>query len=589
MIPGCPGSRNLLLLTDMNADSDSLPPAAVREPGTTAHTQAGSHFTRLSKVWGWVGRHKSALLFLLAYLLAGAVDLFPNPRFGVQPWNPQPALALALIAYGGSGYGPVVLTGILAAWFAVPAAHHGAETVLAAVVMAVTYWGAGLLLRRWTQWSSAEVRPRDVNRLLLLCLATAILVALVDALRQFVGSELAASALPVLVFRLFIADLLGLVVLTPALLQWASKAGLRLVQETPYWIVARDTLIFVLVLGALLLLVFGMRPLDEFRMSYLLFLPMIVVAMRYGLFGVATTIPLGQLGLLGALTLTGTRPGTAFEFQLLMLALAVSTLYLGALSDERQRSTARIAGQERTLRERDRALAEAQRIASTAELAAALAHDLNQPLSAIGTFARASQVLAERGDSERAKLSETLEQVVQESARAGQYLRRMRDFFRTGSMRLERVSVASLIENTHAHVRDRLVSADIQWRCTIEPALPEVSVDAVQIGAVLGNLVVNACDALEGRLTWRQVHLKAFRISDGGDCQVRILVQDTGPGVPAELRQRLFTPLATSKPNGMGLGLALSRSIAERQGGRLWFDPDREMTTFCLDLRAHAN
>jgi C4-dicarboxylate-specific signal transduction histidine kinase len=213
---------------------------------------------------------------------------------------------------------------------------------------------------------------------------------------------------------------------------------------------------------------------------------------------------------------------------------------------------------------------------------------LNQPLSAIGTFARASQVLAERGDAERAKLNETLDQIVQESARAGQYLRRMRDFFRTGSMRLEQVNVASLFENTHAHVRDRLARADIQWRCTIEPGLPEVSVDAVQIGAVLGNLVVNACDALEGRLTWRQVHLKAFRITDGGECQVRILVQDTGPGVPSEVRQRLFTPLATSKPNGMGLGLALSRSIAERQGGRLWFDPDREMTTFCLDLCSHA-
>jgi len=588
MIPGCPGSGNLLLVLHMNADSDSLPPAAVHDTGITADSGARNQFRRLSKVWAWVVRHKFALLFLLAYVAADAVDLFPNPRFGVQPWNPQPALALALVAHGGSAYVPVVLVGILVAWYIVPTAHLGADSVLAAVVMAVVYWGAGLIVRRWTQWSSAQVRPRDVNRLLLICLATAILIAVAEALRQFAGSDLATSALPLLVFRLFIADLLGLVVLTPALLQWASNSGLQIAQKTSYWIVARDALIFVLVLGALLLLVFGLRPLDEFRMSYLLFLPMIVVAMRYGLFGIATTIPLAQLGLLGALTLAGTRPGTAFEFQLLMLTLAISTLYLGALSDERQRSATRIAGHERTLRERDRVLAETQRIASTAELAAALAHDLNQPLSAIGTFARASQVLADRGEAERAKLIETLDQVVQESARAGQYLRRMRDFFRTGSMRLEPISVDGLVESTHAHVRDRLVRADIQWRCTIEPGLPAVSVDAVQIGAVLGNLVANACDALEGRLTWRQVHLKAYRITDGGDCHVRILVEDTGPGVPAEVRQRLFTPLATSKPNGMGLGLALSRSIAERQGGRLWFDPDREMTTFCLDLRADA-
>ena len=65
---------------------------------------------------------------------------------------------------------------------------------------------------------------------------------------------------------------------------------------------------------------------------------------------------------------------------------------------------------------------------------------------------------------------------------------------------------------------------------------------------------------------------------------LRIRVQDTGPGIAPEVRQRLFTPLATTKPGGMGLGLALSRSITERQEGRLWFDPDAERTTFCLDL-----
>ncbi|SPE21575.1 putative Histidine kinase,histidine kinase,MASE1-containing protein [Burkholderiales bacterium] len=570
----------------MSADSDSITPGSEPDSGILARPRAGA--APLAWIRGRGARFWLGALFWIAYVLADTVDLFPNARFGVQPWSPQPALALALIAHGGSLYAPVVLAAIVGAWFIAPASHLGSELVLAGVGVAATYWGAGLALRRWAHWGSGQVRPRDVHVLLAICLGAAILVAVMDALRQVAGPDLAASALPLLSLRLFIANLLGLVVLTPALLQWAGGTWPQLWARLRNPVVARDALIFVVVLGALLELVFGLRPLDEFRMSYLLFLPMIVVAMRYGLLGAATAIPAVQLGLLGALTLAGTRPGTAFEFQLLILTLAISALYLGALSDERQRAAARIAEHERVLRERDHALADAQRIASTAELAAALAHDLSQPLSAIGTFARASQVLAERGEAEHAKLLETLEQVVQESARAGQYLRRMRDFFRTGSMREERVSVTSLFESTHAHLRDRLVRADVRWRTTIEPGLPAVCVDSVQIGAILGNLVANACDVLEDRISWRQIHLKAFRVTDGEIPMVRILVEDTGPGVPAEVRERLFKPLATNKPNGMGLGLALSRSIAQRQRGRLWFDAEREITTFCLDLPAYV-
>ncbi len=527
--------------------------------------------------------------FVAAYVFADpATGLFPNPRFGVQPLSPHPALAVVLMVMGGRRAAPAVLAAVLLGWALARDGSFGLVAVPAALAMMGVYWAAGAALRRFAHWDGAQIAPRDVNALLAVCVPAALLCATVDAVHQIVGGSLGADVMPILTLRLFVASLLGMTVLAPLLLQLTSGAWLRQLEAASPGAVARDGLVFLVTLGILLEIVFGLRPLDEFRMSYLLFMPMIVIAMRRGVFGVATLLPFVQAGLLVALMLIGTRPGTAFEFQLLMLTMAVATLYLGALSDDRQRAAERIAGHERALRERGVALAEAQRMASTAELAAALAHDLSQPLSAIGTYASASQVLAARGPQEHAKLVETLGHITSESARAGQYLRRMRDFFRTGAMREESVGVAELVETAHAHVRDRLARDGVRWHSEIDAGLPPVQVDTVQIGAVLGNLVGNACDALAQHAGARVIHVRAFMVPASKPTLVRIQIEDSGPGIPPELRPRLFLPLATSKPHGMGLGLALSRSIAERQGGHLWFDDSRTATTFCLDLRTHA-
>jgi signal transduction histidine kinase len=527
-----------------------------------------------------------AVAFCVAYLaLDAGTAVFPVAPTKWTPWNPQAALALTLIAVAGLRFVPAVIGAVLLAEFVVRDAPAGLVSLLSALAIGSTYGAAGFLVGRFTRWTRGGMTRRDLSALALISLATSITVALLLALTHALAGTLALSLLHIVSLQVVIGEALGLIVAAPALLLYFSGSWNPEAENTMRGgRLGRDLLVFLLVLGALLLLIFWWSPFDEFRMSYLLLVPTIAFATRNGLVGAALAVPLVQVGLIIAVRLFASEAATAFEYQMLALALALTSLYIGLMSSERERAARHLALRERELREQRNALSEAQRTAATSELSAALAHDLNQPLSAIGTYARAARLLAERDDADRSTLFHTLEQISAESTRAGQYVRRMRDFFRTGTMRSEQVQVESLIERGRAHLRDRLERASIRFDISVQPGLPPLRTDAVQAGAVLDNLLGNACDALAETAPPRRIHVSASRLPDKVPARVRITVQDSGPGVPPELRPQLFKPLATSKPHGMGLGLALSRSIAERLGGGLSYDAGSGVTTFHLDL-----
>lgn len=528
--------------------------------------------------------------FVCAYIaLDAATYVFPAPPFAATPWNPQPALSVALIANAGAVMAPAVLLAVLLAEGAVRSAPGGGlGFLLACAGVTASYVVAGLLVRHYTRLRWAQATLRELSIFLATAIAAAAAAAALYVAAYLAdGTLMRGQALAVLA-RLWIGDLVGLVVATPVLLLAAAGFGrddsATASRMAPF---LAELALFTGVLVLVLVLVFGVKPLDEFRMSYLLFLPLIVFALRHGLPGAAIAVPLAQVGLLLSVALTATRAATAFEFQLLMLTLAITTLAFGALASERRRAAAALAAQEAALREQQAELARAQRTAAAAELAAALAHELNQPLSAISNYANASRVLAAGDEAQRAQLAETLARIAEESARAGQFVRRMRDFYRTGAAQMETASVAALVDGAHAQVRDRMRGLSILWDCRIDAGLPPVRVDRTQIGAVLNNLLGNAIDAVSGRAPPRIIRMRALRSARGAAATVRLEVSDNGPGVPLEVRDQLFEPMATSKPHGMGLGLAMARTIVARHGGSLWLDTTRDSTTFCLELPAH--
>lgn len=209
------------------------------------------------------------------------------------------------------------------------------------------------------------------------------------------------------------------------------------------------------------------------------------------------------------------------------------------------------------------------RLSAMGEMASALAHELNQPLSAIANYLNGAKRLLARDPSADAKAIEAVDKAVGQALRAGDIIRRLRDFLSRGEG--ER-SVESLSKLVHEACGLALVGAKesgVDVRYELDPHLDRVLVDRIQIQQVLVNLVRNALEAMHGQA--RRQLLVSTVIDD--DMAI-VRVADTGTGLDANIAERLFQPFVTTKAHGMGVGLSISRTIIEAHGGRIWTEPN---------------
>jgi len=241
---------------------------------------------------------------------------------------------------------------------------------------------------------------------------------------------------------------------------------------------------------------------------------------------------------------------------------------------------------EATARAHQSELAHVSRLSLAGEMASALAHELNQPLTAIAAYGRGCLRLLRQPAPEPLLLREGLEQLVGQAERAGDIISRLREFVSSGTTQRRLVAVGTLIESAVALARIEAAQNGIDVRVRIEPDLPPVRADRIQIEQVLLNLLRNGMEAILGAdVADRVLTVEAARTSGGA---VEIAVADSGPGVGAELAAQLFEPFVTTKPLGMGLGLAISRSIVEAHQGRLRFvRRDGTGAVFAFELPAH--
>jgi two-component system, LuxR family, sensor kinase FixL len=529
-------------------------------------------------------------LFLVAYL---TLDFLSYVRWfgdsGITPWNPAVGMSVALLIRRGWRYGLWLFPAMLCseALFRDEIDGWIAPFVVAATAAAV-YAGSTLVLRGALHADPRLERLRDLLSLLVTAAAATAIVALVEAAVLILGGQLGGDAAWPSILRIWVGDMIGIAVITPLILRLTNALEDR--SDLRQDAIPRQAALVGL--GILICLcswiVFGLESTDEYKWFYLLFLPVVAVALRYGLTGACIALTVAQLAVVLTLQSRDFGASSLTEFQLLMLILTTTGLLTGAVVSERSRAEAAFRSSEMRLRAKQAELVHVSRLKLLGEMGTAVAHELNQPITAARAYVRGAERLAAGCGNAVQPAVDAMRQAITQLDLAGAILNRIRNMLSQGVRRSEVIELRHAIEEAVALARFEANRARVRIVTDFGAVPVSVTSDPIQVEQVLLNLFRNSFDALakfDGQR--RLIHVSVEPAADGS--QVEVSVRDNGPGIPVDVAESLFKPFNTTKPEGLGLGLTISRSLVESWGGRLWLARTGPAgTEFRLSWPCHA-
>lgn len=535
-----------------------------------------------------VNRIALAALFLCAYVALERISFIHEYKgVPITPWNPGLGAVFALMMLGGPSYAAVLFVGVVIAETLVLGTTLSWPAICGIAIIIAVVYGVAATITAKLKLDTTLFHLKDVLLLLFAgaCGAALATILLLSAMVVLDPALEWADALTALL-PLFVGDTIGIAVVTPLLLRLIhGRNGALLKLES----LAELTFYSVLI-AASLWIIANAGITSGIKFFYLLFVPVVLAAVRFGLDGACISLALAQLGLVGALQFFNADAKTFTDFQVLMLVLTATGLIVGVVVTERESANLLTRDAERRLKEKEAEAAQASRFTLVSGMASALAHEINQPMTAARALARSAQELLRRPDADIARADNNLSTMIVQVDHAGAIVRRMRDFLRRGHPRVSTVDAGAVLDDALILASAEAAANKIAIRLDKAANLPIIYGDRVQLQQVALNLIRNSIDAITGAKIARGEIALAARHLHAPE-RIEFSVADNGPGVDHAIADKLFEPLMTSKHEGLGLGLPISASIVEAHGGKFWLHsgaPGATEFRFTIPVEAKA-